>query len=121
MRQIILILLVHFAILNTTRAQSIDDVPLKEINAQYVQLRAEVIPFKNKISVNIDYGQSNAMVNIKSNLLKDESGKPMAFNSMIDALNFFMNHNYDLFEVYTLSTDVSSTPHYILRRKKEEL
>ena len=119
MKQNLLILLIHFAILNTAGAQSIDDVPLKEINAQYVKLRAEVVPFKNKISVSIDYGQSNAMVNVKSNLLNDESGKPMAFNSMIDALNFFMNHNYELFEVYTLSTDMSSTAHYILKRKKE--
>lgn len=76
--------------------------------------------FSNKINIVVDFGQY--MKVFADNRMKDESGKPRVFNSMIDALNFMGKQGWEFAQAYavTLANDFSEY-HYIMKKKFSDL
>jgi hypothetical protein len=96
----------------------------KDINAddnlQYIEiLGADIGVFKKKIVVVVDYGQKVAIMDGKDSAVKDASGKVVIFNSMIDALNFFVANGWEYVNSYAVTITNTSVYHYLLRRVKK--
>ena len=75
--------------------------------------------FSEKLTMDVDYGDPNAPFvpyqDDKQPQLKDESGKPMIFNSVVTALNYMARQGWLFVDKY----NDSNGSHYLLRRKAE--
>jgi len=73
----------------------------------------------NKVNVEIDFGQGSKF--FSDNRYKDESGKPVVFNSMIDAMNFMGNQGWEFVQAFAVSTGTNSGAvyHFILKKKSD--
>lgn len=64
---------------------------------------------QNQVTVTIDFGQEDAMRknalggSALRNRLVDENGKPMLFNSMVDAMNFMASLGWKFEAAYVIS------------------
>jgi hypothetical protein len=68
-----------------------------------------------KIKIEIDFGQHK---NYTDNLYKDPStGKPMVFNSVVDALNFMGKDGWEFVQEYTEGDrQIGIIYHFILKK-----
>lgn len=114
---ILSIMLLGFGATNTF-AQTINDLPVKEIDVEYVQIVGTSKLLSNKVTIEIDFGQENKLFTAKDTQVKNESGKKMVFNSMIDALNFMTSNGYEFVQAYafTLASNNQTVYHYLLRK-----
>ncbi|HLW32943.1 MAG TPA: hypothetical protein VKX40_11815 [Aequorivita sp.] len=116
MKKLILLTIFLFTI-NLTFSQSVNDVPLRDIPAQYVQILGTGKMFSSKLNIQLDFGQKDSMWSSKEHILKDKDGNKLEFNSMVDALNFMHENGFQFETAYTL-TDSSgkSIYHFLLKR-----
>jgi hypothetical protein len=109
-------LFITFCFLITTSAfsQTVNGIPLKELNAhaEYIRVSEKQIYLSKKINIDIDYGQSYRIKNIR---VLDGNGNPMEFNSMIEVLNFMSSLGYELVNG---GDNISS---FLLRKKESAL
>lgn len=100
-------------------SQTVNDIPLKDIDVEYVQIVGTSKLLSNKVTVEIDFGQENKFWSNKQTIIKDENAKPVVFNSMVDALNFMSENGYDFETAYALTIGNSNVYHFLLKKKKE--
>lgn len=75
--------------------------------------------FGNKINIVLDFGQQ---MKIFDNRLRDTSGKPREFNTMIDALNFMAKQDWEFIQAYTVFySSENNEIHYVIKKKFEDL
>ncbi|MGO3181235.1 MAG: hypothetical protein ACTIJ9_00230 [Aequorivita sp.] len=98
-------------------SQTVNDVLLKDIDVKYLQIVGTTKMMSNKVTIEIDFGQENKFWSAKDTQIKDENGKLLTFNSMIDALNFFGTHGYDFETAYAISTGNQNVYHYLLKKE----
>lgn len=101
--------------------QTINNVPLKEIDVEYIEIVGTPTVFSTKFTIELDFGQANKFWSNKEYDLRDADGKRIKFNSMIDALNFMGKNGYELITPYIVpgtNSSSGSVYHYLLRRKK---
>lgn len=69
----------------------------------------------NKVTIVIDFGQ---LIRYGQDArYKDQStGKPIIFNSMIDALNFMGNNGWEFVQAYTVTESSQNVYHYLLKK-----
>jgi uroporphyrinogen-III synthase len=73
-----------------------------------------------KLTIQIDFGQRTKFFSAgKETILKDEEGKALDFNSMIDALNFMSQNGFEFVNAYAITLGSQNVYHYILKKKKE--
>jgi hypothetical protein len=100
------------------KAQTINDIPVKDIDVNYLQIVGEARPLAAKPRVEIDFGQRTKMFSSgKDNTVRDEAGKIVKFNSMMDALNFFASYGFELVSSYVTpesNRDFNNTTHYYI-------
>lgn len=100
-------------------SQTVNGVAISDIDSDYLELVGRVRG-TTKVSVEVDFGQGKKWSSnlTTTNVIKDENGKVIVFNSIIDALNFFSFFRYEF--VNAFAVQVGITPevqyHYILRR-----
>jgi len=99
-------------------AQTVNNVPIKDIDVEYIQIVGTARPFSNKISIVLDFGQTSRFLNAKENHVRDDEGNLVIFNSMIDALNFFSTNGYEFKHAYAISVANQNVYHYLLKRKE---
>ncbi len=102
-------------------SQTVNNIPIKDINVEYIEIVGYGRLFSNKVDVDLDFGQNTKFFSGKNDLIiLDEKGKVVKFNSVIDALNFMSANGYPLQHVYTMNNpeDNSTIVHYILRKNK---
>ena len=118
MKKIILLLsviLTHAAL----KAQTVNDVPIKDIDVDYMQIIGTAKLFSTKLTIKIDFGQRTTLfASGKETIVKDENGKVMDFNSMIDALNFMSKNGFEFVNAYVFTVNNENVYHYLLRNKK---
>ncbi len=121
MKKIILILTLSFFVL-TLKAQTINGVKLSDIKSHYIEILCKGKIFSTKVTVDVDYGQPTKRdafgERMKMNF-KDENGKPITFNSSIDALNFFEKNGYKFVTAYTITHGNQNIYHYLMERKDD--
>lgn len=77
------------------------------------------LSFTGKIKIDIDFGQQNkAFEGFNADALKDPvTGKPIKFNSMIDALNYMAADGWLFVNAYNITEANGNTQyHYIMRK-----
>ena len=119
MKNIALFILI--AILYSTPAfsQTVNDIPIKDIEVEYIQIVGTSKLLSNKVTIEIDFGQENKLFSSDNDTrIKDASGKRMVFNSMIDALNFMSSNSYAFVQAYAFAVGNQHVYHYLMRKKK---
>ena len=89
----------------------------KDINTadiKYIELVAtQAGLFTGKVNIVVDFGERNATV-------KDDKGKPIDFNTVVAALNYFDKNGWEYVNNFVVSEGtIGHVYHYLLRRKKE--
>ena len=69
--------------------------------------------FSTKISVTIDFGQNTTL--FEDTRLRDENGKVINFNSMVDAMNWMGAQGWEFVQAYTASEGDQSVYHWLLK------
>ena len=87
----------------------------RKVYCQLVQGRTNRL-LSTKCTVRIDFGQETAN-HFSDNRLVDENGKPIVFNSMIDALNYMSKLGWDFVQAYVTTKDSSDSRTYWLLSK----
>ena len=87
----------------------------RKVYCQIVQGRTYRL-LSTKCTVRIDFGQETAN-HFSDNRLVDENGKPIVFNSMIDALNYMSKLGWDFVQAYVTTMDSSDSRTYWLLSK----
>ena len=103
------------------KAQTVNDVPLKDIDVEYVQIIGSPRPFSFGFMVQIDFGQKTKPFSVgKQTVLKDEEGNTVEFNSMIDALNFMSKNGFEFITAYSSVSSAASESriHYLMKNLK---
>jgi hypothetical protein len=101
------------------KSQTVNDIPIKDIDVDYVQIVGTSRLLSNKLTIEIDFGQENKLFSSdKDTRVKDVNGKNMIFNSMIDALNFMTKNGYEFVQAYAFAVSNQNVYHYLLRKKK---
>lgn len=120
MKKKLLFIIFYLTISFVTNAQTVNDIPVKDIDVDYVQIVGTSKLFSNKLSIEIDFGQENKFFSSdKDTRVKDEKGKNMIFNSMIDALNFMTKNGYEFVQAYAFAIGSSQNVyHYLLRKNR---
>ena len=97
---------------------TVEGVDINKLDIKYCELIGfNKSLFGKKIIVTVDYGQKFSL--FKSQLIKGPDGKPVVFNSMIDALNFMEKNGWEYVNNFAISSGNGSVYHYLLRRKKK--
>lgn len=100
-------------------AQTVNDVPIRAIDVDYVQIIGTGRSLSTKVNVEIDFGQETKSISFKNGTnIKDEKGRNMKFNSMMDALNFMSANGYSFQFAYTMNDDKDKAIYYILKKNK---
>ena len=111
-------LLFSIIISSVSFAQTVNDVPIKDINVDYVQIIGTGRGLSTKLNVRLDFGQDTKSFSLKNGLkIKDERGIAVKFNSMMDALNFMSSNGFDFQFAYT-SKENDDAIYYILKKRK---
>ena len=114
---ILMFLLFVFGLSNSF-SQTVNGVPIKDIDVDYMQIVGTSRFMSNKVTIEIDFGQQNKYWSAKDTKVKDENGKLMKFNSIIDALNFFSKNGYEFVTAYAFAVDNQNVYHYLMKKKK---
>ncbi len=117
LKQMLLFLILSIS--TTVFSQTVNDVPISEIDVEYVRIVGTGKLLSTKVTIQIDFGQRNKIFKTKDTQVKDENGKLTSFNSMIDALNFMSKNGYDFVTAYTLTIGNQNVYHYLLKKRKE--
>ncbi len=106
------LLLVFIAITGLSAAQETQEVYCEIVGRS-------TFSFTGKIKIEIDFGQENRMFKgFNTDILKDPvSGKPIRFNSMIDALNFMAQDGWTFVNAYNMTDSNNNIEyHYIMKK-----
>jgi len=71
-----------------------------------------------KIEVGVDFGESKGLIEsiIGTHSMKDDRGKILKFNSMIDALNHMGRNGWLFVNAYTITVKNDNIYHYVMRK-----
>jgi len=117
MKKLLILSLISFA--PYSFAQTVNDVPLKDIDVDYVQIIGTGRSLSTKVNVEIDFGQETKSISFKNGTnIKDERGRNMKFNSMMDALNFMSANGFSFQFAYTMNDEKDKAIYYILKKNK---
>lgn len=100
------------------KAQTVNNIPLNELDVEYVQIIGTSKMLSNKLIIKLDFGQSSKFLGSgKETFITDENGKSMEFNSMIDALNYLSKYGFEFVQAYGFMANDQNVHHYLLRKK----
>jgi hypothetical protein len=108
-------------------SQTVNGEQLSEIESPYLLLIGTQKFIGPTVTIEVDFGQFGASKTFKSkNEVKilDADKRPVEFNSMVDALNFFTKYNYEFVNAYAITVGGSglgggnqNVYHWLLKRK----
>ena len=119
MKKIVFLSILSLFYALNAKSQTVNDIPIKDIDVEYVQIVGTSRVLSNKLSIEIDFGQENKLFSSdKDTRVKDVNGKNMIFNSMIDALNFMTKNGYEFVQAYAITIANQNVYFYLLRKKR---
>lgn len=86
-------------------------------NARFCQIVGSSRTFSKKLNVEIEFGKDQPLSAEDSNALKDDNGKAIVFESMIDALNHMTKHGWKFVQAYSVLLREWPVHHYILTKE----
>ena len=119
----LLLLLFILSSLNQLNAQTVNGMPVEDIQAKYVEIVATSKLFSVfKVTVYLDYGQIGKMKEVNKGHILGANGKQMKFNGSIGALNFLSDKGFKYVSQYAVTSGSSNVYHILLENtnfKKE--
>lgn len=95
----------------TAQAQEVNQIPIKEIPAKYIQVRLKPVLFGKRFAV-VNYGQITNYTsggNLKKLAGIKENDQLKEFDTEIEVLNYMANLNFKLVESYqNISTNLDN-------------
>ena len=70
--------------------------------------------FSSKVTVNLDFGQKSSFWTGNKGILVDDNGKPLDFNSMVDAMNFMGRLDWKFVQAYVVTTSNQNVYRWLL-------
>ncbi len=119
MKKVFLIAIIGLVSFATSFSQTVNGVPLKDIDVEFMQIVGISKMLSTKLNINIDFGQYDNIWKSKDTQILDENGKKLVFNSMIDALNFMSKNGYDFIDANAISMGNSNVYHFLLKKVKD--
>ena len=121
MKKIILFITLFICAISS-KAQTVNDLPIKDIDVEYVQIVGTSKLFSTKLIIQIDFGQRTKFFSSgKETIVKNEEGEALDFNSMIDALNFMSKNGFEFVNAYAITMGNQNVYHYLLRNLKNKV
>ncbi len=117
MKKITLVILAVLLSVLTINAQTVNDMPIKDLKAEYIQILGKAKFMSKKVTITMDFGQQVSMFAQGNMVIKDSLGNTKVFNSMVDALNFLYEAGYEFVTAYTITVGNQNVYHYLLRKK----
>lgn len=118
MKKYSLFVLIVFVFMGVkVQAQSINNVPIKDIENRYIEIVASFGRGTVMNSFVIDLGQTNRVFSARDIQLRDQNGMLLKFTSIVDLLNYFAKNGYELTNTYTLAGNQYEC-HYVLKRNR---
>lgn len=103
------ILLLLFVLVSVT-------VSSQQKNYAYCQLVGTGKFLSSKVSVQVDFGQETSFWK-GVDYLKDENGKKISFNSMVDAMNYMGQQSWEFVQAYVVTVNNQNVYHWLLRKE----
>ncbi|WP_417198145.1 hypothetical protein [Bizionia sp.] len=98
-------------------SQTVNGVPIHEINEEYVQIVGTTKFMSSKVTIEIDFGQRTKLLgSYKETTIVDENEKKVDFNSMVDALNFMTEHGYKFVQAYAFAVNNQNVYHFLMKK-----
>lgn len=85
----------------------------------YCELLGRGKLLSSKVNVDIDFGQSVSFW-VPDRRYKDENGKPVNFNSMVDAMNFMGTLGWEFVQAYVVTESNQNVYHWLLKMEIKE-
>jgi len=82
----------------------------------YSELVGTQKPFSTKVIVEIDFGQERNFFLPRNSIVDPQTGKPISFNSMVDAMNFMGNDGWEFVQAYIVTTNNQNVFRWLLKR-----
>ena len=82
----------------------------------YCQLVGKSNFAQTKVTVEIDFGQARKFFE-RNKRLMDKNGKPIKFNSMVDAMNYMGRMGWEFTQAYVVTVGNSNIYHWLLKKK----
>jgi hypothetical protein len=117
MKKILLFSFLFLSGLFTTQAQTINNIPIRDIDIEYILIIGTAVGTAFQ-SVQIDLGRENKTFTRQQPTVRDSNGKWVHFVTMTDALNFMTKNGYDFVQAYTFTEENKNYCHYLLRKNK---
>ena len=117
MKKLLLIITILLGV--SSYGQTINGIPLKDLDVEYLQIVGTTKMMSSKLTITIDIGQRTKFFssNVDETLLKDANGEGLVFNSMIDALNFMSSNGYAFVTSEVITTGNQNVYHYLMRKR----
>lgn len=101
---------------SVAKAQNVNKVKLTDIITPYVEISADRHYFSRKTGIILEYGQKIEYED--DALIRDDSGKKIEFNSLLDCANKMKNYGYEIFQTREIQNGTNSSyTKYLLKRK----
>jgi hypothetical protein len=100
----------------SVKAQTVDGVKLSDLKETYLEVSEYRRLLGEKTFIALDFGQKKDINNFREVVVRDEKGKYLEYNSMMDFINKMQQYGYELFQVYSLGTSENTWPRYILKK-----
>lgn len=120
-KQLLLSLLLFLCCLTQANTQSINEIQLSKIDADYIR----IVSNQDESDIYIDLGSKYNAPRFNSrlaapelrNIIKDKEGHEIIFASTIDAMNFMHKNGYTLVQTQNIMDDKVNVYHYIMKKK----
>jgi len=93
-----------------------------EAKEEYCMILATQKFLSTKVKISVDFGQQVSFWKntVRAQTLKDENGKAISFNSVIDALNYMSSKGWEFVNAYAITVDNENVLHYVMKRQLTE-
>ncbi len=85
----------------------------------YCEIMGREKLLSSKVNVDIDFGQAVSFW-APDRRYKDENGKPVTFNSMVDAMNFMGSLGWEFVQAYVVTVSNQNVYHWLLKMEIKE-
>lgn len=122
MKKILVISIFLFTGIISSQAQTVGDIKISEIPAEYIELVGTSRILKPlQVTLTVNYGQAGTFKEIRESggyAVKNEDGSVFSANGMMGAVNLFAANGWELHSTMLLTVGTSNVYHYIMKKKE---
>ena len=83
-------------------------------NGHYALVMATSKFLSKKVTISVDYGERSTF--FENDTERDENGKPIVFNTVVDALNYMKKNRCNFLDAYAITVGNQNVYHYLFEK-----